>query len=408
LSYRVLVVLVVLALVAAGWFVVGGSTDQRHAAVYFQQANGLYAGDDVRILGVSVGKVTKIEPQADQVRVEISYDPKHPIPQQAHAAIVAPSLVTSRFVQLDPPYGGGAELPEGGTIPVSRTAIPVEWDQITDQLNRLTTDLGPQGANSDGALTRLLDTTSANLDGQGANLRNTITQLSKAVSTLADGSGDLFGVVRNLQTFVTALAGSDDVVAQFQNQLAAVSGVLNDNRTTLATTLSTLDSSLGVIRDFVQNNRGKLGSTLDSLNNVTENLAGQRQTLADILQIAPTAVANFNNVYDPLAGSLNGAVTDSMISHPATFVCAALLSLGGPPEECQAALQPLLSIIPFDHLPVGVNPVVRNGMANQIVAGQENSAPPPAAAVAPAASQPAAPAPADSGLLGMLIPGGLK
>ncbi|HVV08203.1 MCE family protein [Amycolatopsis sp.] len=398
-SYRFLAVLVVLALGAAGFFVVGRSGGQRHAAVYFQQANGLYAGDEVRILGVPVGKVTKVEPQADQVRVEISYDPAHPIPQQAHAAIVAPSLVTSRFVQLDPPYTGGEQLADGGTIPVSRTAIPVEWDQITAQLNKLTTDLGPQGANSDGALTRLLDTASANLDGQGANLRDTVTQLSKAVSTLADGSGDLFGVVRNLQTFVTALASSDDVVARFQNQLASVSGVLDDNRTTLATTLSTLDSSLGVIRDFVRNNRGKLGSTLDSLTRVAGNLAGQRQTLADILQVAPTAVANFNNVYDPLSGSLNGAVTDSMIAHPATFVCAALFSVGGPPESCQAALQPLLAVIPFDHLPVGVNPVVREGMPNQIVAGQENSTPPPAAAANP---------PADPALLGLLIPGGLK
>jgi len=402
-SYRFLAALVVLALVAASWVVVGGPGEQRHATVFFQQANGLYAGDDVRILGVPVGKVAKVEPLADQVRVEISYDPAHPIPRQAHAAIVAPSLVTSRFVQLDPPYTGGEQLADGGTIPMSRTAIPVEWDQITEQLNRLTTDLGPQGANSDGALTRLLDTASANLDGQGANLRETVNQLSKAVSTLADGSGDLFGVVRNLQTFVTALAGSDDVVARFQQQLASVSGVLDDNRTTLATTLSTLDSSLGVVRAFVRDNRGKLGSTLDSLTHVTENLAGQRQTLADILQIAPTAVANFNNVYDPLAGSLNGAVTDTMISHPATFVCAALFSVGGPPEACQAALKPFLDLIPFDHLPVGVNPVVREGMPNQIVAGQENStAPPPSSPTASAS------APADSALLGLLIPGGLK
>ncbi|HVW45226.1 MAG TPA: MCE family protein [Amycolatopsis sp.] len=395
-SYRFLAALVVLALIGASFFVTGRSGGQRHAVVYFQQAVGLYAGDDVRILGVSVGKVTGIQPQAGQVRVEISYDQAHPVPRDAHAAIVAPSLVTSRFVQLDPPYTSGAQLPDGGTIPVERTAIPVEWDQITAQLDRLTADLGPQGANSDGALTRLLDTASANLDGQGANIRDTVTQLTQAVSTLSDGSGDLFAVVRNLQTFVSTLAAGDNVVAQFQSQLAAVSGVLDDNRATLATTLSTLDSSLGVIRDFVQQNRGKLGSTLDALTKTTENLAGQRQTLADILQIAPTAVADYNNVYDPLTGALTGAVSDVMLSHPAVFVCSALFSLGGPPEACQAALQPLLSVIPFDHLPAGINPVVRNGVSNQMTA--DGQGPPPA---------PAQPAPG-GGLLGLLIPGGAK
>jgi len=398
-SYRFLALVVVLALAASGFLVAGGSPARRHAVVWFQQVIGLYEGDDVRILGVSVGTVTKVEPRADRVRVEISYDGAHPVPADVHAAIVAPSLVTSRFVQLDPPYTTGRQLPDGGEVPVTRTAIPVEWDQITAQLDRLSGDLGPQGANSGGALTRLLDTASANLDGQGAAIRDTVTRLSQAVSTLSNGSGDLFGVVRNLQTLATALADSDDVVAQFQGQLADTSGVLDDNRTALATMLSTLDSSLGVVRDFVRNNRGKLGSTVDQLTQVTENLSGQRQTLADILQIAPTAIANYNNVYDPLTGALNGAVSDVMLSHPATFVCAALFSLGGSPESCQAALQPLLSVIPFEHLPAGVNPIIRDGVSNQIAAGQEGAPPAP-----PSVSRPAA----GGGLLGLLVPGGLK
>jgi phospholipid/cholesterol/gamma-HCH transport system substrate-binding protein len=402
LSYRFLVVLVVLALGVAGWFVAGNSpAGQRHATVFFQQASGLYPGDDVRILGVSVGKITDIRPQENQVRVEISYDESHPVPQGAHAALVAPSLVTSRFVQLDPPYTGGPELADGEAIPANRTVTPVEWDEITAQLNKLTQDLGPQGANSAGALARFLDTTSANLNGQGGNIRETLSKLTDAVTTLSNGSGDLFGVIRNLQTFVTALADSDDVVAQFQGQLSGVSQVLNDNRQTLASTLSTLDSSFGVIRDFVQNNRDKVGSTLGSLSETTENLAGQRQHLADILQIAPTAIANYNNVYDPISGTLNGAVSDVMLRHPAVFVCSALFSLGGPPEACQQALQPLLSVIPFDGLPVEVNPVQRTGTSNQIVAGQENAPPPSPRSQARAA-------PSGNGLLGLLIPGGSK
>ena len=63
----------------------------------------------------------------------------------ARAVIVAQNLVSARFVGLTPSGGVGPTIPDGAVIPLSRTAVPVEWDEVKEQLARLATDLGPAG-----------------------------------------------------------------------------------------------------------------------------------------------------------------------------------------------------------------------------------------------------------------------
>jgi phospholipid/cholesterol/gamma-HCH transport system substrate-binding protein len=348
----------------AFWLVPRHST--AHLTAYFQQTPGLYPGDRVLVLGVPVGRVDSISSQPGRVRVVLSYDRKIKIPAGADAAIVSPTLVTSRSVQLAPAYTGGPALPDGATIPETRTATPVEWDQIEQELNDLATSLGPKRPGGAGALTKLLDTTSANLKGQGQNLHETITRLSAAISTLSSNRGNLFATVDNLQTFVSVLAQANAQVDQFNRQLASVSGVLDSNKQELATTLGTLNSSLATVQKFVHDNRGALATDLASLNDVTANLARSRQNIADILQVAPTELANFNNIYDPVDSSLTGTLALANLKSPAEFLCSTVFSLGGTPAQCQEALTPLARLLKLDTIPVSIDPVNRNGRSNQV------------------------------------------
>ena len=101
--------------------------ERQHEAfysAYFANANGLYTGDEVRILGVAVGTVEAIDPQPDRTKVTFSVDKQYPVPADAKAAILSPSLVTARAIQLVPAYSGGPKLAAGATIPQDRTAVP--------------------------------------------------------------------------------------------------------------------------------------------------------------------------------------------------------------------------------------------------------------------------------------------
>jgi phospholipid/cholesterol/gamma-HCH transport system substrate-binding protein len=334
-------------------------SQSKQLTAYFTETTGLYTGDRVLVLGVPVGQVDSITPQAGRVKVVLSYASNVRIPAGAQAAIISPTLVTTRSVQLTPVYTSGPVLQDGATIPESRTAVPVEWDQMEQELNTLATALGPHGASA-GALNKVLKTSAANLNGQGQNLHDTLTALSQATSTIDNDRGDLFATVDNLQTFVSVLAQANAQVNSFNQQLAAVSGVLASNKQELATTLSTLNSSLGVVEKFVQDNRNTLSTSLGSLNTVTANLARSDQTLANILQVAPTEVANFNNIYDPLTHSITGALAVNNFQDPAEFLCSTIFSVGGTPAQCQQALGPLVNLLGTSNLPVTVDPVNRN------------------------------------------------
>lgn len=367
-----------------------------HLTVYFPQTPGLYPGDRVLVLGVPVGQVESITPQAGRVRVELSYRAAVKIPAAADAAIVAPTLVTSRSVQLAPAYTGGPVLADGATIPESRTAIPVEWGQIEQELNRLATSLGPAKPGTAGPLSRLVNTASANLKGQGQSLHDTVTRLSQAAATLSANRGNLFATVANLQTFIAVLARANAQVDAFNRELSSVSGVLDSNKQELATTLSTLDSSLGVVQKFVHGNRGALARDLASLNQVTANLSRSRQTIADILQVAPTELGNFNNIYDPVDTSLTGTLAFANFKSPAQFICSTIFSLGGTPAQCQQALGPLARLLQMDNVPVAVDPLNRNGRSNQTGPAGSGSR----------SGRPGSGSGGAGGLLGLLLGGG--
>ena len=136
-------------------------------SAYFAESNGLFVGDEIRILGVAVGVVDKIEPQPTGSKVTFSVDKQYPVPADARAAILSPSLVTSRAIQLVPVYSGGPKLSPGASIPLNRTAVPVEWDDFRKQLEKLTDALQPTAPGGVNSLGEFVNAAADNLRGQG-------------------------------------------------------------------------------------------------------------------------------------------------------------------------------------------------------------------------------------------------
>ncbi|MEV6633697.1 MCE family protein [Actinoplanes sp. NPDC051470] len=307
-TVRLLAALVAISVVFAGsmvWLVIR-DVGLKHIVAYFGEAVGVYAGSDVRVLGVPVGTITSVEPQGTRVRVGITIDRGVDVPAGALAAVVAPSVVSDRYVQLSPPYTGGKKMADDGVIPVGRTATPVELDQLYESLNRLATALGPDGANRTGALSDLLDTGAANLDGNGRAMGTSIAELGKATRTLSGSQADLFDTIANLERFTAMLRDSDDQVAKAETQLRDVAGFLADDRQELAAALRELATALIQVRDFIRDNRGRLRSNVDKLASITETLLRQRASLEEALDVAPLALTNVAGAYNPETGSFEG------------------------------------------------------------------------------------------------------
>ncbi|MFC6931992.1 MCE family protein [Actinomadura yumaensis] len=218
------------AVLAAALVLLLQEPKQRHLTAYFTKTVGLYKGADVRILGIKVGKVTKVTPVGDAVRVEMEYEARRKVPADAQAVIVNQTLVADRYVQLTPVYKGGATLADKATLTTSRTAVPVEVDEVGGSLSDLSKALGPEGANKDGSLSRLLQVGANTLEGQGTDIRQTIHDTSKMLSTLSADRGDVAKTIENLRVITDAMKANDQQIKQFTGHLNGVSGQLAGRR----------------------------------------------------------------------------------------------------------------------------------------------------------------------------------
>ncbi|HWU20005.1 MAG TPA: MCE family protein [Nocardioides sp.] len=321
---------VVVALLSAFTIHHAGRTD---LTAYFADTDGIYPGDEVRVLGVPVGKIDSITPEGDQVKVTLHVDGGVDLPADAKAVIVAPSLVSSRYVQLTPRYVGGDKLADGATIPITRTTVPVEWDAIKGQLNDLVTALGPNGANKQGALNDVIDAGSTALRGEGGRLNRTIADLASAIRVLDGGSDDAFATVRNLALFASVMKRSDHQVGQFITRLDAVSGLLSSDRHLVRGALRSLSVAVGDVEAFVRTHRGQVGTVLTRLTSIMSTVNAHQADLAQILHAAPNALSNLIESYHQRQNAVGVDLQGSNIHSPGQLICGAIGGAAGTSGE---------------------------------------------------------------------------
>jgi len=294
------------ALAAGGVLVYQANRPTKQITAYFRETIGVYPGSSVRVLGVPVGKVDAVQPEGTQVKVTLTVDDNVPIPADAQAVVISASVVSDRYVQLTPAYTSGPQMADDATIPISRTAVPVEVDQIYASLGKLATALGPNGLNKHGALSDLIRTGAANLAGNGAYLHSMITEFSALSKTLGGSAGNLYATIAYLQQFTSMLKANDGQVRLAEQQLASVSGFLASDRQDLAAALNQLATALGQVQGFIANNRSLLTSNVTKLASITHILVRERASLAETLDVAPLAVDNVVNAYNATTRTLNG------------------------------------------------------------------------------------------------------
>jgi phospholipid/cholesterol/gamma-HCH transport system substrate-binding protein len=295
--------------------------------------------------------------------VTFSVDKQYAVPADARAAILSPSLVTSRAIQLVPAYSGGPKLSPGASIPLSRTAVPVEWDDFRRQLEKLTDALQPTAPGGVNSVGEFINSAADNLRGEGDSARDTVIKLSEAISALGDHADDIFSTVRNLQLLVSALYSSSDLLASFNQNLASVTTVLSNTPNEVASAVKGLDGALTDLRDFLSENREGIGVTFDRLGSITTALNDSRADVKQILHIAPTVFQNFLNIYQPAQSAMTGIIALNNFADIPQWICSSIeaasrLRLDRVSKLCLQYINPIIKNRIYNYLPFGLNPFV--------------------------------------------------
>lgn len=354
---------------------------------YFTETIALYPGDTVQIMGVPVGKVDKIEPAGGQMKVTFHYANRYKVPADASAVILNPTLVASRVIQLTPAYTGGAVLANNAQIPVERTEVPVEWDDLRKELGNVVEKLGPDPAKpgDKGPLGDVIESFADGLAGKGQQFNTTLTSLSDALTALNQGRGDFFAVVRSLALFVNALHQSDRQFVALNDDLAQFTGSLSNSDRELANAIEQIDGLLPTLRSFLDQNSEVLTHDVQNLYNVTTTLVqpDPLNGFETALMVYPSLQGNLNGIYHPANGAVVQVPVITNFANPMAFICSAIQSgsrMGyqESAELCAQYLGPMLDAMKFNYPPFGLNQFSSAATLPKMVAyAEERLRPPP-------------------------------
>jgi phospholipid/cholesterol/gamma-HCH transport system substrate-binding protein len=331
---------VVIAIVVAAAVVVVIRHERRMTiTAYFTESNGIYPGNHVDILGLAVGSVSSVTPEPHQVKVVLSLPKGTKIPADAQAYIVPPSVISDRYVGLSPAWKSGPTLADGAVLPLAKTHVPAEFDDLVGSLTTLFNALGPKEANAKGTVGRLIHVLSANLNGNGKKIHTTIEGLAGATNALTSDRGGLAAVITSLDTLSKNLAARDALIGSFNSDLASASSQLAAERGDITEVVSNLTEGLLQLSVFLKNHRTELHGTLQDLVATTNTLLAHQRALIDTLDNLPLAGQNITQV------DRGGEITvqqvtegnDPALAGPLKQVCKVL------PTLCVPLLLPLKS-----------------------------------------------------------------
>lgn len=318
---RLLVVVAAVAVLAAaigvGWWYLRPDDDAITVTAQFDSASGLYEGNVVAVLGMPVGKVTKITARGGYVEVQFTVDRHVKVPATAQAVTVSTSILTDRQIELTPPYRGGATLQNHDTIGLTRTKTPVEFSGVLNVLDKVTKSLEGDG-HGGGPVADVLDGGARVVDGNGPKIKAALGELSQALRLSGDGGAttrqQITTIVNNISTLFDAVSANDAKLREFGATLHQVSQILADEDLGSGDTGRKLDQLVQRAGDLLDESRDAIKQTVANGNGTLKTVTDQRRDLAELLDLAPLVADNAYNMVDRANGSVRARfLTDRLL-----------------------------------------------------------------------------------------------
>lgn len=277
---RLFGIVIALALVIGGVALAGGNGGGTYTVTAdVSQAPSLFEKGRVMVRGVEVGVISDVEPRRDGVRVTLEISDGVELPADAHLSVIPITVIADRYVQIEPPYAEGAVLEDGDHIPLDRTTIPAELDDVLEQLQGLLAALEPRRG-QEGPLASLINNLDDAVAGRSEEIAGTLEGGAAVLGNLAAREAEITGLIRHLDRLFVALADRASEIGIINESLQLVVEALADDQESLEGTIENVAflSSQGAALinesgNDIGNAFGRLGRVLDRVLSHEESLA---------------------------------------------------------------------------------------------------------------------------------------
>ncbi|WP_197506767.1 MCE family protein [Mycobacterium sp. E136] len=246
-------------------------------SAYFAEAGGLRQGADVRVSGVTAGKVDSVKLDGAQVLVTFKVRDDIRVGDRSEVAVKTNSVLGAKVLEVTP-RGDGTQ---SGPVPLQRTTsayqLPdaigdlttaisgLDTDQLSDSLEVLAqtfADTPPDVRAAVEGVGRFSKT----LADRDAELRSLLSNAEKSTAILAERSDKIVSLVHDTNELLAALQQQSAALDSFFGNLSAVSrqldGFIAENRTELKPALEKLNGVLAI----VDNHRAEVRQAVLGLN----------------------------------------------------------------------------------------------------------------------------------------------
>ena len=263
-------------------FIGGGTT--YHAD--FSDAGGLKSGDDVRIAGVKVGKVTSVGLQGAMVRVAFQINTSADIGNQTRADIKIKTLLGEKYIALGPAGTGTLH----GDIPLARTSTPLDVTQAF-------IGLGQRAGEIDTAqLARAFDTLAATFKDTPPYVHDSLQGLRRLSTSIASRDNALQQLLADANTVTQTLAQRNAEIAKLINDSNLILQTVYQQRVVIHNLLVDTVAVSKQLSGLVRDNEAVIGPALDNLDKTLAILQRNQDNLDETIHLTAPFIRDFTDV----------------------------------------------------------------------------------------------------------------
>lgn len=259
-------------------------TDYTTYKAAFTDVTGLLPGDDVRVSGVQVGRVTSAAVEDGHAVVTFQLESSVRVTDAATARIRYKNLLGQRYVALVL-SGQGSELRSGSTIPLGQTRPALDLTELFNGFKPLFKALSPADMN------KLAAEIVATLQGEGGTVDQLLASTSSLTNTLASRDAAIGRVITNLSAVMSTVADRDDTLGELIKELQRFTTGLAGDRDAIGGSIESIDQLAAATARLLQDARPALDKDLAHLNTVLATVDAKKATVDQALKRLPDALA---------------------------------------------------------------------------------------------------------------------
>lgn len=277
---------------------IGGGDSYRAA---FSEAGGLQDGDDVRIAGVKVGKVTSVDLAGDHVAVDFKINEDVTFGPESAASVRMKTLLGQKYLSVE--SRGSGQMKEGTQIPLERTVSSYDivnaFSDFATTAERIDTD----------QLATSLDVMAREFKDSPPHVKSALDGLTRLSRTIASRDAELKRLLKSANSVSGTVAERNKALETLIKDADLLMVELSARRDAIHTLFTNTSAMAQQVTALVRENRAELKPALDQLTKVLAVLQKHEDDLGDTI----AAMAPFTRLFSNVLG--NGRWFDTYIAN---------------------------------------------------------------------------------------------